>query len=165
MLSVFPMRGIVALTVVVLFATASSAWAATPDRFEFSDSSPGTVDCGTFEDQYTDFVDATGVVYFDQSGEPVRIVINWEHHSDDTNSVTGLTLHEHGHYTLTIDLVAGTNTFTGNQEVMNRPGAGVVVQDVGKVVFDEDENLLFFAGGRKHSEELLGDAVLCDALA
>jgi hypothetical protein len=53
---------------------------------------------------------------------------------------------------------------TGNQEVMNRPGTGVVVQDAGKVVYDEDGNLAFFAGGRNHSEELLGDEVLCDAL-
>ena len=48
---------------------------------------------------------------------------------------------------------------------MNRPGTGVVVQDVGRVVFDADGNLVFFAGGRKHSEVLLGDQVLCDALA
>ena len=48
---------------------------------------------------------------------------------------------------------------------MNRPGTGVVVQDVGRVVFDADFNIVFFAGGRKHSEVLLGDQVLCDALA
>jgi hypothetical protein len=48
---------------------------------------------------------------------------------------------------------------------MNRPGTGVLVQDVGKVVYDEDGNRAFFAGGRNHSEELLGDGVLCDALA
>ena len=153
---------VVALSIAV---APSPGWAATPERFEFSDSNPGTVDCGAFEDQFTDFVDASGAVYFDQSGEPVRIVIHWEHHSDDMNSVTGLTLHEHGHYTETIDLVAGTDTISGNQEVMNRPGTGVVVQDVGRVVFDENGNLVFFAGGRKHSEELLGDQVLCDALA
>ena len=143
----------------------SSTWAAQPDRFEFSDSNPGTVDCVSFEDQFTDFVDARGTVSFNQSGEPVRIVIHWEHRSDDTNSVTGLTLHEHGHYTETIDLLARTDAITGNQEVMNRPGTGVVVQDVGKVVYDEDGNLVFFAGGRNHSEELRGDEVLCDALA
>ena len=99
------------------------------------------------------------------AGNLIRIVIHWEHHSNDTNSVTGLTLHEHGHYTETIDLLAGTDTLTGNQEIMNRPGTGVVIQDVGRVVYDADGNLVFFAGGRKHSEELLGDQVLCQALA
>ena len=47
---------------------------------------------------------------------------------------------------------------------MNRPGTGVVVQDVGRVVYDADGNLIFFAGGRKHSQKLLGEQVLCDAL-
>jgi hypothetical protein len=48
---------------------------------------------------------------------------------------------------------------------MNRPGTGVVVQDVGKVVYDADGNLVFFAGGGNHSEVLLGDEVLCAGLA
>ena len=61
--------------------------------------------------------------------------------------------------------MTGTETYTGNQEVMNRPGTGVVVQDVGRVVYDADGNLIFFAGGRKHSQKLLGEQVLCDALA
>jgi hypothetical protein len=50
---------------------------------------------------------------------------------------------------------------------MNRPGTGVVVQDVGKLVTDAATHqvIFFFAGGRKHSEVLLGDQVLCEALA
>jgi hypothetical protein len=147
----------------LLGPSASSAMA--PEKFSFSFSNPGVTDCGAFEDQFTDFFAARGVTYFDSAGDPIRIVIHWEHHSNDTNSVTGLTLHEHGHFTETIDLLSGTDTITGNEEVMNRPGTGVVVQDVGKVVYDEDGNLIFFAGGRKHSEVLLGDQVLCDALA
>jgi hypothetical protein len=39
------------------------------------------------------------------------------------------------------------------------------VQDVGRFVFDSNDNLLFFAGGRKHSEFFGGDQVLCDALS
>jgi hypothetical protein len=54
---------------------------------------------------------------------------------------------------------------TGNSEVANRPGVGVVVQDVGRAVFDADGNLVFFGGGRKHSELFGGDQILCDALA
>jgi hypothetical protein len=41
----------------------------------------------------------------------------------------------------------------------------VVVQDVGRVVFDANGNIVFFAGGRKHSQTLSGEQVLCDALA
>ena len=141
------------------------ASADSPERFAFSFSNDGTIDCGTFEDVYTDAFDATGMAFLDESGTPTRIVIHWEHHSEDTNSVTGLTLHEHGHFTETIDFTAVTDTITGNQEIMNRAGTGVVVQDVGRIVYDPEGNIVFFAGGRKHSEVLIGDEVLCDALA
>jgi hypothetical protein len=157
--------GAVALASALWLFSPAAASAKAPDRTAFSFSNPGVTDCGAFEDQFTDFFDARAVTYFDSTGKPIRFVIHWEHHSNDTNSVTGLTLHEHGHFTESIDLISGTDTITGNEEVMNRPGTGVVVQDVGKVVVDADGNLIFFAGGRKHSEVLLGDQVLCEALA
>jgi hypothetical protein len=157
--------GTAAVTWVLLLVGPSTASALAPLKESFSFSNIGVTKCGTFKDQFMDFFDANAATYFDSGGNPIRFVIHWEHHSNDTNSVTGLTLHEHGHFTETIDLLSGTDTITGNEEIMNRPGTGVVVQDVGRVVFDADGNLVFFAGGRKHSEVLLGDQVLCDALA
>jgi hypothetical protein len=146
-------------------ALPSPAAAATPDRFPLEFHGTGTVDCGTFEDNFLDDMYGEGTVFFDSAGAPIRVVIHWTHTSTDTNSVTGLTLHEHGHFTETFDLVAGTDTLTGNQEVMNRPGFGVIIQDTGRQVYDADGNLIFFAGGRKHSQVLLGDQPFCDGLA
>jgi hypothetical protein len=99
------------------------------------------------------------------NGEAVQLVSHLSHQSNDVNSVTGLTIHEHGHFTITLDLITGMATVTGNSEVANRPGLGVVVQDVGRAVFDSDGNLVFFAGARNHSELFGGDQVLCDALS
>ena len=48
---------------------------------------------------------------------------------------------------------------------MNRHGVGVVVQDVGRTVYDFDNNLPFFAGGRNHSEVLGGDQVHWDRVS
>lgn len=158
--------GLVATLVIgVAVWNPSTAAAAVPTRTAFSFSNPGVTDCGAFTDEYTDFFDARLTVFLDSGGNPTRVVIHWEHHSNDVNSVSGLTLHEHGDFTETIDLLAGTDTITGNEEIMNRPGSGVVVQDVGKVVYDGDGSLVFFAGGRQRSEVLLGDQVLCGALA
>ena len=126
---------------------------------------PGVIDCGNFQDNFVDFFSGTQTTFFNANGEPTRLVFHIEHHSNDVNSVTGLAIHEHGHFTVTVDLATGTATVTGNSEVANRPGFGVVVQDVGRAVFDADGNLVFFAGGRKHSELFGGDQVLCDALA
>src|SRR5689334_20136003 len=120
MLRSMMMAGAVAVMGVSALASPAGASARTPERFTLSITNPGTVDCGTFQDNFTDFFDGTGTTYFDSTGNPIRIVVHWEHHSNDTNSVTGLTLHEHGHFTETIDLLAGTDTFTGNQEIMNR---------------------------------------------
>ena len=126
---------------------------------------PGVIECRSFQDNFVDFYSGTQTTFYDSNGEAVQIVQHTEHHSNDVNSVTGLTIHEHGHFTFTIDLTTGTVTITGNQEVANRPGLGVVVQDVGRTVFDMDGNLVFFAGGRNHSGLFGGDQVWCDALS
>jgi hypothetical protein len=159
--------GLTAMLFAALALAAPASASATPPTHETLPpiESPGVIDCGTFQDNFVDFFSGTQTTYFDSNGEPVRLVQHIEHHSNDMNSVTGLTIHEHGHFTATVDLIAETVTITGNQEVANRPGSGVVVQDVGRVVFDFENNLLFFAGGRNHSELFGGDQVLCDALS
>jgi hypothetical protein len=146
---------------------AAGAAAASPPAHEalVPEADPGVIDCGTFEDNFVDFFSGTVTTFFDADGNPVRLVFHVEHHSNDVNSVTGLAIQEHGHFTASVDLVTGTLTITGNSEVANRPGVGVVVQDVGRAVFDAENNLVFFAGGTKHSELFGGDQVLCDALA
>jgi hypothetical protein len=165
------MRRLIGIGVMVVTATwavglicAPPASALAPERQPFSFVGHGVIDCGTFVDAFDDFFNGFDTVYFDAAGSPIREVINVEHHSNDSNSVTGLLLHEHGHFTVTIDLLSGTQTVTGNSEIMNRPGTGVVIQDVGRAVFDQDGNLVFFAGGRKHSQLFLGDEIFCQAL-
>lgn len=143
----------------------TAASAAVPDRFPLEFHGTGTVDCGTFQDNFVDDLIGAAVVNFDSTGNPIRVVIHWEHTSTDVNSATGLTLHEHGRFTETIDLLTGTDSFTGNQEIMNRPEFGAIVQDTGRQVFNADGELIFFAGGRKHSQVLLGDQPFCDGLA
>jgi hypothetical protein len=146
-------------------AAAGPVGAAPPERFPAEFHGTGTIDCGTFQDNYVDDFVGEGAVFSDAAGEPVRIVIHWTHTSTDTNSVTGLALHEHGHFTETIDLATGTDTYTGSQEVMNRRGYGVLIQDTGRQIYDADFNLIFFGGPRKHSEVFVGDELFCVGLA
>jgi hypothetical protein len=163
----FGWRSVVAVLALgaVAMVAASSASATPPTTTTFSFSNSGVIDCGTFVDNFVDFFDVRETDFFDSAGNPTRIVSHIEHHSNDVNSVTGLTLHEHGHFTDTVDFVAGTETVTGNVEVANRAGRGVVVQDVGRFVFDANGNLIFFAGGLRASEFFLGEQLLCTALA
>ena len=150
---------------VVLGMWTPSASALAPDRQPISFVGHGVIDCGTFVDAFDDFFNGFETIYFDQAGDPIRDVLNLEHHSNDSNSLTGLVVHEHGHFMVSFDLLTGTATVTGNQEIITRPGIGVVLQDVGRVVFDVNGDLVFFAGGIFHSQELQGEQIFCDALA
>src|SRR4051812_10217681 len=141
-------RTTVALTIGLGLALAvcSPAGAAAPEHFPLEFHGTGTVDCGTFQDNYIDDFYGDASLFFDAAGEPAYVVIHWTHTSTDSNSVTGLTLHEHGHFTENFNFVTGVDTITGNQEVLNRPGSGAIVQDTGRQVYDADGNLVFFAG-------------------
>lgn len=157
---------IAALSVIaIVLAVPSAALGATRERSQYQLQFEGVIDCGTFMDVFTDYYDVRETDVFDSAGNLVSVIYHAEHRSDDRNSVTGLVLHEHGHFTQVDDLVARTTTITGASEVINVPGRGVLVQDTGRFVFSFDGDLLFFAGGRKHSEIIIGDQVLCDALS
>jgi hypothetical protein len=145
--------------------TAEAESARPPTHEPFSLVEPGVVQCDGFQDNFVDFFTGTQTTFYDQNGEPVRLVIHAKHTSNDVNSVSGFTVHEHGHLTVTIDLITGTVTVTGNQEIVNLPHEGVVLQDTGRVIFDAEGALLFFAGGRKHSQLLQGEEIFCGILA
>ncbi len=46
--------------------------------FTFSDF----IQCDGFQDQFTDFFNAKAATYFDSEGNPIRIIVHWEHHSN-----------------------------------------------------------------------------------
>ena len=106
-----------ALAIVLLSAT--PAGAAAPefytDHFVLSD----TIDCAAFDptwqfnDNFVDTFDLKGQVFRDGAGSITREHIHVEHHSDDVNSVTGFTLHEHNNYLITVNAAANTVTFSG----------------------------------------------------
>jgi hypothetical protein len=154
---------IVAIVVLGLVMPVS---AATPkrERLSYHLEFVGSVACDTFDDNYLDIYDIREIDVFASDGNLVKIVYHITHTSNDVNSVTGFTLHEHGQYTETDDFLAGTYTLTGNLEVANRNGTGVVIQDTGRVVYDANFEPIFFAGGQKHSQFLLGEGIWCDAL-
>jgi hypothetical protein len=109
------------------------------DHFEFAD----TIDCSqfnpawTFSDNFVDFFDVRGQVWVSDAGEPLRAIEHIVHRSNDVNSVTGFTLHEHNHFTAQIDFIAGTVTLNGAINIMQRPGAGSVIREGGPPTRDE----------------------------
>ena len=135
------------------------------ERLEYDLQLEGVVDCGSFVDNFTDFYHIRETDLYDDAGTLTAVVYQAEHHSIDTNSVTGFAVYEHGHFHEVDDFVAGTYTLTGSQEVANRKGAGVVIQDTGRIVLNAAFEPVFFAGGRKHSNYAQGEQIYCDALS
>ncbi len=138
---------LVAATVAVMAGTAGSAVAAAPERESFSFVEADTIDCSQFDpswqfhDDFVDFFTVRRSLYADASGDITRIVDHVEHRSNDVNSVTGYTLHEHNKFRLEFDLVAETVTFSGAINNMQRPGVGSVINYKGHKIFSFDSDV------------------------
>jgi hypothetical protein len=159
--------GAVALTLSALTGgvpSASAAAAPTHDTvtIQVSDS----IDCGSFSDNFTDFYTGSETTFYDAAGNITKQIIHWTHTSNDVNSTTGYTIHEHGSFTETIDYVAGTDANAGSFEIATKPGTGIVIADVGRIVYDAHGNVVFFA--TSHVRRLAfsgGDERYCSALS
>ena len=119
-------------------------------------------DCGSFL-ALEDFAEDIRVTtFFDNAGNAIQAQIHVNFNGVITNSVTGRTVRDPGHYTLTIDLQEGTSTYTGLVFAITVPGEGIAVLDAGKVVFDAEGNVIFVGGPHQFLEE--GPALICAAL-
>jgi len=151
----------------MLMLGAGPAAAAAPQRFEFDFQNADTIDCSAFNpawafhDDFVDFFHDRAQVWFDSNGNPLRAIEHIDHTSNDVNSVTGFTLHEHNHFTIVTDFVAGTMTFSGAINIMQRKGIGEVIQNTGHKVLDlaTGEPLVL------HGPNMADDADFCAAVA
>jgi hypothetical protein len=154
-----------ALAFIVLSSTPAGATGPEvyTDHFVLSD----TIDCAAFDpswqfnDNFVDTFDLRGQVFRDRAGNITRELIHVEHHSDDVNSVTGFTLHEHNHYLITVDAAANTVSFSGAINTMQRPGVGSVIRNIGHKVFLLDSDTALKLAG----PDIAGDIDFCRAVA
>ena len=163
------MRLISVLATVVLGVAlgVTPASAAAPHRYHFTFVEPGTIDCSqfdaawTFRDDFVDFYDVRGQEWLGSDGQPVRAIEHVHHVSNDVNSVTGFTLHEHNHIMAAYDFVAGTVTLSGAIGIAERPGAGAVIHTAGHKVLDLETGEPIVIRG----PEMSSDIDFCRAVA
>jgi hypothetical protein len=72
-------------------ATASAESARPPTHEPFSLVESGVIECDGFQDNCVDFYTGEETTFYDENGEPARLVIHAEHTSNDVNSVSGFT--------------------------------------------------------------------------
>ena len=93
-------------------------------------------------------------MWLDAAGQPIRAIEHVVHRSNDVNSVTGFTLHEHNHFTVKLDFVHGTVSLSGAINVMQRRGVGSVIQFTGHKVFPLDDGEPLKLAGPEHAEDI-----------
>lgn len=155
-------------------ALTSSAGAAAKQRVvvdRFADDYEFPVDCGEFGPYEFDNdvvgherVAVTDVLSAD--GTLLQTVFNIGLSETDTNSVSGETLRLKGAIHEVWDYAANTRTMSGKVWSATVPGAGAVIQDVGRIVMTLDTHEVLFLAG-PHSVFFNGgiDPVVCGLLA
>ena len=146
----------------IALAALHVAGAAPPVNDKYTYTEGGSIDCGTFVDNFVDYYTISDTTYFGRNGEAVKDVVHVGHISDDVNSVSGLTLHEHDHFVIIFDFVRGKTYLNGAEFVMNRKGEGIVLHDTGRLVFGE--NGIEFQAGPHQVNNDGEDLAFCRAL-
>ena len=154
-------------------ATVLPASASAPDHFTVArdEQSTFSIDCGdflatgegTFSDRFT--------VYFDSDGNVTRFTEFVSAPADVwTNTVTGATITIRGHFVQRHDRIPGTDEFnrtvTGFRYIINQPGSGAVIKEVGRVTYDnlDETSWSFLAGQHDWVDQALIEPGICDLL-
>ena len=159
----------VALTVV-----ASPAGATPPDRFTVFRDEPMTfsIDCGDFVASGEGLYSERWIFFTDSEGSITRFMEYVSAPADKwTNSVTGASITIRGHFEQSYVPIPGTDqatvTVTGFRYIVNQPGSGVTIQEVGRIVYNDFSESAWQAVAGKHDLPVndLVEPAICEALA
>ena len=90
--------------------------------------------------------DMRTITFFNQQGQAVSATIHWNIAGIITNSASGNTYHDIGHFQMVLDLTTGEETDVGVSFNTSVPGLGPVLHEVGKVIFAANGDITFIAG-------------------
>jgi hypothetical protein len=162
------LRALVAAAFVAA-ALAGPAAAAQPYSERFVDTQVDIIDCGSYDAILSRTYSGRFAVYFDANGDATRIEITASVSGTLENSETGNIVPLVGGVQQTIDLIAGTVSFSGSVFVGTQKGSGSVIKDVGRFVVqfvDEDPaNDIVILKAGPHDAIDQGGAAFCAAAA
>ena len=161
-----------AATCVAALAPGAAAMAQPPETFHLDSSGtePGFVHCDGFDIDLETTGGESFTVYFDGSGEVVKVLVRSRARDVFTNTVTGKVVVNRGVFQQLFVRIGDTDEFThsltGYRFMANSPGRGVVLQDVGRIEYvGEQEDIVFLAGRHHVPDGPEAEAVFCAALA
>ena len=101
------------------------------------------------------------MTFFDNRGNPIRVDYLVHYEGTLTNSVSGKVLDDRGDVKNTVDLINGTFTQTGGLRHTTVSGLGIVIQETGRIIFDDATGGILFVTPGMATDEALQ---LCAAL-
>ena len=140
-------------------AAPASATQPTVETFHFEGTAPW-VSCEGFDIIVNYTLDVVERTFSDNTGEPVRIQVQYQGEGELVNTVTGATNTGASPSMDITDLEAGTVTTVGLVFHNNLPGEGIVALQAGRITIDEDGNVLFSAGPQPGFEGIDWCAIL-----
>lgn len=110
------------------------------------------VSCGSFQVLQSNTFTRRFTIFYNQAGNATQEDFHVRAVGTLSNSVTGKSVPFEGAWTRTLtfatpgDFSTVTVTFTGEVYTVTLPGSGVILQSVGRAVFDPNGNLIFESG-------------------
>jgi hypothetical protein len=154
----------VALTALAL-AAAANAGQRTKETFTFSDPFTGSFSCGTFTATFSGRDHGRVTTWFDSNGEPILQEGHVEATETDVNTATGKSIDVSTRFNVHVDFQAETMAISGVRNLSTEPGAGVVVQHVGRVLVTLDFSPISLSGKYPEFVEGYMSEDWCAALA
>jgi hypothetical protein len=155
-------------------ATAASAGAAAPQVYGpfFNEYSDVGMHCDGFDVLIQGSGTDTFTVFTDANGQLAKVLYRARYpHDTLTNTLTGESIVVRGEFQETLTPIAGTDEFTktitGFRYLVNQPGAGVTIRDVGRITYGDLEQTLPLWEAGKHDlvlDEQI-ESTFCAALA
>ena len=163
------------IPVIALFSVllgAETAAASSPEHIgPFEGTGQFTVDCGTFEANVSGTGSFRETVFFDENGDVIRLQQFYRSSDLWTNATTGKTIEVRAEFQQTYTWVPERGEYTvtvvGHRYLVNEPGAGVTVQEVGRIVYADpsEEAVLTMAGQHDLAQAARIEPVFCGRLA
>jgi len=127
--------GLAATASALVLASASSA---AQDRWTDSFGYDGSAPCDTFTNLWTGQAEERGMTTYDKNANPVKDIVHQTGTELDWRSDTLASFSVSWSFTIVYDYATDTTTLNGRVLMATSPGAGVLIQDVGKVIFTPD---------------------------
>jgi hypothetical protein len=162
---------LLATGLVLAMALAATAGAASTERFtfSFSGSEPHFQQCDGFEISLDTTSSGSVIVFFDETGEPIKFIVQSRGADTLTNSVSGKTVVNRFVFEELFTRIDGTDEFThalvGFRFMGTAPGEGLFIQDVGRIVYSPEEEQILFLAGQHEAEDSDVGAAFCAALS